>query len=256
MKTVQRRFGMLLMILAAVALIAAGCGNKPTAPEDKPAEESGSDSGTNAGSETNGDSDSDTSAGAEAKYCASPTAELENTAADDPHHKDTNPVVTIEMEDGCKVMLELYPEVAPNTVDNFLSLVNKGFYDGLGFHRIIDQFMIQGGDPEGTGGGGPGYNIAGEFAINKFNNDLQHERGVLSMARQPDPHYDTAGSQFFIMVADSPHLDGSYAAFGKVIAGMETVDGIVAHPSPAPVMKTVTADTGGTTYNEPKTIKK
>ncbi|HKL79681.1 MAG TPA: peptidylprolyl isomerase, partial [Mobilitalea sp.] len=125
-----------------------------------------------------------------------------------------NPIVTIEMTNGDVIKIELYPEVAPNTVNNFISLVNKGFYDGLKFHRVIRGFMIQGGDPEGTGMGGPGYSIKGEFALNNFDNNLKHSAGVISMARSQRP--DSAGSQFFIMHKDSPHLDGSYAGFGKV----------------------------------------
>lgn len=138
------------------------------------------------------------------------------------------PVVTIEMENGAKIEIELYPEIAPNTVNNFVSLVRKGFYDGTIFHRVIPGFMVQGGDPTGTGTGGPGYAIKGEFTANGFQNDLKHSRGVLSMARTQVP--DSAGSQFFIMVADSPHLDGQYAAFGKVVSGMEEVDRIVNSP--------------------------
>ena len=131
-----------------------------------------------------------------------------------------NPIVTIEMENGGVIKVELYPEIAPNTVNNFLSLVNKGFYDGLIFHRVIPGFMIQGGDPQGTGMGGPGYRIKGEFKHNGFSqNNLKHDRGVLSMARSMMP--DTAGSQFFIMHDKAPHLDGEYAAFGKVVAGMD-----------------------------------
>src|SRR5699024_11766750 len=129
------------------------------------------------------------------------------------------------MEGGCDVVIELYPNVARNTVNNFISLVEDGFYDGLTFHRIIPEFMIQGGDPEGTGIGGPGYSIVGEFANNGYKNDLVHERGVLSMARTQD--VDSAGSQFFIMVDNAPHLDGEYAAFGKVVEGMDVVDEIV-----------------------------
>lgn len=136
-----------------------------------------------------------------------------------------NPIVTIEMENGGVIKVELYPEIAPNTVNNFLSLVNKGFYDGLIFHRVIPGFMIQGGDPQGTGMGGPGYRIKGEFKHNGFSqNNLKHDRGVLSMARSMMP--DTAGSQFFIMHDKAPHLDGEYAAFGKVIEGMDAVDAI------------------------------
>ena len=137
----------------------------------------------------------------------------------------TNPVVTIEMANGKTMTAELYPEIAPNTVRNFVELAQKGFYNGTIFHRIIPGFMIQGGDPQGTGIGGPGYCIKGEFTANGFQNDLVHTRGVLSMARTMAP--DTAGSQFFIMVEDAPHLDGQYAAFGKIISGMETADEIV-----------------------------
>ena len=137
---------------------------------------------------------------------------------------DKNPIVTFMMENGDKIKAELYPDVAPNTVNNFIYLINKGFYDGLIFHRVIKNFMIQGGDPEGTGMGGPGYAIKGEFNMNGFENNLKHERGVLSMARSFMP--DSAGSQFFIMHQDSPHLDGQYAGFGKVIEGIEAVDKI------------------------------
>ena len=137
-----------------------------------------------------------------------------------------NPIVTIEMEDGGVIRLELYPDIAPITVDNFVSLVKKGFYDGLIFHRVISGFMIQGGDPQGTGMGGPGYTIKGEFKANGVVNNIKHERGVISMARSMMP--DSAGSQFFIMHADAPHLDGQYAAFGRVIEGIEEVDKIAA----------------------------
>ena len=136
----------------------------------------------------------------------------------------SNPIVTFEMENGDVIKAELYPEVAPNTVNNFVSLVNKGFYDGLIFHRVIPGFMIQGGDPKGVGIGGPGYSIKGEFTGNGFKNDLKHSRGVLSMARAMAPN--SAGSQFFIMHEDAPHLDGQYAAFGMVIEGIEAVDRI------------------------------
>ena len=135
-----------------------------------------------------------------------------------------NPVVTITMEDGSIIREELYPDMAPNTVRNFISLIQKGFYDGVIFHRVINGFMIQGGDPTGTGTGGPGYSIRGEFARNGFNNPLKHTAGVLSMARAMHP--DSAGSQFFIMHKDAPHLDGQYAAFGKVTEGMDVVDRI------------------------------
>lgn len=135
------------------------------------------------------------------------------------------PIVTIEMENGEKIKIELYPEIAPETVKNFVSLVKKGFYDGVIFHRVIPGFMIQGGDPSGNGTGGPGYSIRGEFTANGFENNLKHERGVISMARTANPN--SAGSQFFIMAENSPHLDGQYASFGKVLEGMEEVDRIV-----------------------------
>ena len=135
-----------------------------------------------------------------------------------------NPIVTITMENGDVIRAELYPEIAPNTVNNFISLINKKFYDGIIFHRVINGFMIQGGDPQGTGIGGPGYSIAGEFSQNGFINNLKHTPGVLSMARTQDPN--SAGSQFFIMHKDAPHLDGQYAAFGKVIEGLDVVDKI------------------------------
>ncbi len=170
-----------------------------------------------------------------------------------------NPIVTITMEDGGIIKAELYPEIAPNTVNNFISLINKEFYNGLIFHRVIPGFMIQGGDPEGRGSGGPGYSIKGEFSANGFENNLKHTVGVLSMARSMMP--DSAGSQFFIMHADSPHLDGQYAAFGKVIEGQDVVDAIAItktgwadKPVNPQVMKTVTVDTQGETYPEPETI--
>ena len=140
----------------------------------------------------------------------------------------SNPIVTIEMEGGGVIRAELYPDVAPKTVENFVSLVQEGFYDGVIFHRVIPGFMIQGGDPTGTGMGGPGHTIPGEFTANGFKNDLKHTRGVLSMARTMDPN--SAGSQFFIMHMDAPHLDGQYAAFGKVIEGIEVVDSIARTP--------------------------
>ena len=151
-----------------------------------------------------------------------------------------NPIVRITMDSGKTIRLELYPEIAPITVENFLDLVNKGFYNGLSFHRIIPGFMIQGGDPSGNGTGGPGYKIKGEFKSNGVNNDIKHERGVISMARAFDPN--SAGSQFFIMHKDAPHLDGEYAAFGKVIEGLETVDEIASVETgfqDAPIKKVV-----------------
>ena len=170
-----------------------------------------------------------------------------------------NPIMTLTMEDGGKIVAELYPEKAPQSVRNFISLANKGFYDGLIFHRVISGFMIQGGCPDGNGMGGPGYSIAGEFTANRFKNDLRHERGVLSMARTMMP--DSAGSQFFIMHEDAPHLDGQYAAFGKVTEGMDVVDAIAAsrcdyndRPLQPQRMKTVTVETFGVDYPEPKKV--
>lgn len=169
----------------------------------------------------------------------------------------TNPVITITMENGDVIKAELYPEIAPNTVRNFVSLVKKGFYDGKIFHRVINGFMIQGGCPEGTGTGGPGYTIKGEFAQNGVANSLKHDPGVLSMARAMHP--DSAGSQFFIMHKTSPHLDGQYAAFGKVTEGMDVVNKIAEtntdysdRPMEPQVMKTVTVETFGETYEEPE----
>ena len=169
-----------------------------------------------------------------------------------------NPIVTIEMENGDIMKTELYPEIAPNTVNNFISLVKKGFYDGLIFHRVIAGFMIQGGCPQGQGTGGPGYQIKGEFSGNGFQNNLKHTAGVLSMARAMHP--DSAGSQFFIMHQDSPHLDGSYAAFGKVIEGQDVVDRIAQtrtdwsdRPMTEQKMKKVTVETFGVEYPEPET---
>jgi peptidyl-prolyl cis-trans isomerase B (cyclophilin B) len=167
-----------------------------------------------------------------------------------------NPIVTFEMESGDIIRAELYPDIAPNSVNNFLSLVNKGFYNGLIFHRVIKGFMIQGGCPKGNGMGGPGYCIPGEFSANGHKNDLKHTRGVLSMARASDPN--SAGSQFFLMHEDSPPLDGKYAAFGKVTEGMDVVDAIASvrtgmndKPMSPQVMKKVTADTFGVDYPEP-----
>ena len=169
----------------------------------------------------------------------------------------SNPIVTIEMENGDIMKAELYPEIAPNTVNNFISLVKKGFYDGVIFHRVINGFMIQGGDPDGIGMGGPGYEIKGEFSQNGFKNDLKHSEGVLSMARTMIP--DSAGSQFFIMHKNSPHLDGAYAAFGKVIEGMENVNKIADvrtdysdRPMKEQKIKAMTVETFGEEYPEPE----
>lgn len=171
---------------------------------------------------------------------------------------EKNPIVTIEMDDARIIKVELYPEIAPNTVNNFISLVKKGFYDGLIFHRVINGFMIQGGCPDGNGMGGPGYSINGEFAMNGFENNLIHSEGVISMARSQMPN--SAGSQFFIMHKNSPHLDGSYAAFGKVIEGMDVVNEIAEtatdyldRPLKNQTMKHVTVETFGVDYEEPIT---
>lgn len=170
-----------------------------------------------------------------------------------------NPIVTFMMENGAVMKAELYPDIAPNTVNNFISLVKKGFYNGLIFHRVIHGFMIQGGDPQGTGMGGPGYEIKGEFAQNGFANPLKHTAGVLSMARSMNP--DSAGSQFFIMHMDAPHLDGAYAAFGKIIEGKETVNKIAETPTDyndrpleEQIMENVIIETFGVDYPEPETV--
>lgn len=172
---------------------------------------------------------------------------------------NTNPIVTIEMANGDIMKAELYPEIAPNTVNNFISLVKKGYYDGVIFHRIISGFMIQGGDPDGTGMGGPGYCIKGEFSHNGFENNLLHTKGVLSMARTMIP--DSAGSQFFIMHAAAPHLDGEYAAFGKLIEGEDVLDKIATvgtdwndRPMKPQVMNKVTVETFGVEYDEPEKL--
>ena len=171
----------------------------------------------------------------------------------------SNPIVTIEMESGAVMTGELYPAIAPNTVNNFIALANDGYYDGLIFHRVISGFMIQGGCPDGNGMGGPGYSIPGEFSANGFKNDLKHDRGVLSMARAMSP--DSAGSQFFLMHETSPHLDGQYAAFGKVIEGLDIVDAIADtktdyndRPRKKQCMKAVTVETFGVEYAEPEKV--
>lgn len=178
----------------------------------------------------------------------------------DVEYATENPVAVINVKDYGKITVELYPEKAPNTVNNFISLANKGFYNGLTFHRIIEGFMIQGGCPEGTGMGDPGYSIVGEFDVNGIENDLLHTRGVISMARG-GYSYDSAGSQFFIMHQDAPHLDGQYAAFGKVLEGMEVVDEIAAaetgyndKPETDIIIESVAVNTNGKTYAEPETI--
>lgn len=171
-----------------------------------------------------------------------------------------NPIVTITMENGGIMKAELYPEIAPNTVNNFIDLINRGFYDGIIFHRVIPGFMIQGGCPEGNGMGGPGYSIKGEFSRNGFKNELKHKKGVLSMARTMDPN--SAGSQFFIMVADAPHLDDQYASFGKITEGMEVAEDIVNakrdyndRPYEDQVIKSMTVETFGVQYSQPEIIE-
>lgn len=195
--------------------------------------------------------------------CGKDTAEndeLEFGGIGIPDPEKSHPVATIELSNGKQIVMELYPEVAPNTVNNFISLANSGFYDGTIFHRVIPNFMIQGGDPEGTGTGGPGYSIKGEFTSNGVKNHLLHVRGVVSMARSND--LDSAGSQFFIVQADSEHLDNTYAAFAKVTEGMDVVDEIANlerdqndRPTDPPVMTKVTVDTLGVEYPEPEKIQ-
>ncbi len=172
---------------------------------------------------------------------------------------EQNPIVTMKIEDRGEIKIELYPQIAPNTVNNFISLVKKGYYDGLKFHRVIKGFMIQGGDPLGNGTGGPGYGIKGEFKKNGHANDITHEPGVISMARSA--HNDSAGSQFFLMTSSSAHLDGAYAGFGKVVEGMDIVDAIENtktnfsdKPSDDQIIESVTVDTFGVEYPEPETV--
>lgn len=191
------------------------------------------------------------------------TAEQESTSEQESKPEqviENNPIVTITMENNDEIKVELYPNIAPNSVNNFISLAESGFYDGVIFHRVIPGFMIQGGDPDGTGTGGPGYSIKGEFTSNGFENELKHERGVISMARTQEP--DSGGSQFFIMVADASSLDGDYAAFGKVTDGMEAVDSIVNvetdqqdKPFEDQKIKQVKVETFGIDYPEPKKVE-
>lgn len=240
MKRTLRQPVTLLAVMCLLLVVLAGCGNKPV---------------NNNAAAGNGN----TAAGSEATAApqSTPAAATEGVPSADASH----PVVTIEMDNGAVIKAELYPEVAPNTVNNFISLIQKGFYDGTIFHRVIPGFMIQGGDPDGTGKGGPGYSIAGEFTNNGFTNNLQHTEGVLSMARGQNMN-DSGGSQFFIMAADYPSLDGEYAAFGKVTEGLDAVQAIVNLPRDAsdrpeqpPVMKKVTVDTLGVTYPEPQKVQ-
>lgn len=261
----------IILLVLALTLVIAGCGKRGT---ENAGNGTGS-SGIGGSSESSGISESTGSSGG-----AGNAGNAGNNASSTPSntpgspapaaetwtapHSDNNPVVTIEMENGQTIQIELFPDIAPNTVRNFISLASQGFYDGLIFHRVIPGFMIQGGDPLGNGTGGPGYAIKGEFAANGFQNDLPHKRGVISMARTNHP--DTAGSQFFIMVDDHPHLDGGYAAFGYVTQGMETVDEIVmqeidpndpsrSRPLNPMAIKKMTVDTKGTDYPEPEIIK-
>ena len=186
-----------------------------------------------------------------------PKSESANTESDSKKENENLPIATITVEGYGVMNVELYPEIAPNTVNNFISLANKGFYNNLKFHRIIKDFMIQGGDPKGNGTGGPGYSIEGEFTSNGFANSLKHTKGVISMARAQDPN--SAGSQFFIMSGDAPNLDGEYAAFGKVISGLDVLDKIRSvetgsndSPKKDVVIASITVDTKGVEYKEPK----
>lgn len=237
----RTRWMPLLGVILAVLLVLSACGNN-----DKGAGETAGGASNGAANESAGGSEADT----EAEATPDPDENV-------PDPNASHPLVTIEMENGGVIKAELYPEVAPNTVNNFISLIEQGFYDGTGFHRVIPGFMIQGGDPDGNGTGGPGYGIAGEFTANGYRNDLKHTEGVLSMARSEDPN--SAGSQFFIMVADAPHLDNQYASFGKVIEGMDVAMDIVNvetgdmnRPVELPIMKKVTVDTLGKDYPDPE----
>ncbi|GGA27361.1 peptidylprolyl isomerase [Paenibacillus physcomitrellae] len=248
----------LISIMLVFVLALAACGNKPEAGSSGNSNQAaGSNASNNTGNTAN---DGTNAAASEAPGSAPVTDDPSKEVEPDPAFTSSeNPVVTIEMKTGNQIQIELYPKAAPNTVNNFISLVQKGFYDGTKFHRVIPGFMIQGGDPQGNGSGGPGYSIKGEFTSNGVKNDLKHTRGVISMARAQD--LNSGGSQFFIMVADADYLDGQYAAFGKVIKGMSTVDAIVNLPRdssdmPADndldVMSKVTVDTKGKTYPEPE----
>lgn len=243
MKTTKRQYRHPFLLLAlALFLIAAGCG----VDQGKPSNGQGSGGG---GQATVSPSPSPS---------PSPTVTATEAPAEGPEllGPEKHPEVTMELSNGKVIKIELYPEVAPNTVNNFISLVQQGFYDGVIFHRVIPGFMIQGGDPDGTGMGGPGYSIPGEFTENGFDNKLKHTRGVISMARTNEP--DSAGSQIFIMVEDAPSLDNKYASFGAVIEGIEAADEIVAQDRDsndkplAPIsMKKVTVDTKGMTFEPP-----
>ena len=236
------------------------------APEDTAAGIAGddsTDSAADAATDSAAGSAADSAAGSAADSAAGSAADAVTVAGG---ASQPNPVAAIEMEDGGVIIAELYPDTAPNTVKSFISLANDGFYDGVIFHRVIPGFMIQGGDPDGSGRGGPGYSIKGEFTNNGFENDLKHARGVMSMARQgnqfdPPSAYNTAGSQFFIMVDDAPFLDEDYAAFGMVTAGMDVVDAIVLQPRDDfdkpltdQTIKSIRVNTFGIDYGPPEVI--
>lgn len=238
-----RKWTSFAILALVVLLLAAGCGKRETADPN---------------AVQGGGNGYDATATASTEPAPTNTEEADATSTVDT--SGNNPIVTIEMDSGKTIKVELYPKVAPNTVNNFISLVQKGFYDGTIFHRVIPGFMIQGGDPDGTGMGGPDYGIKGEFSQNGFKNDLKHTKGVLSMARSGNPN--SAGSQFFIMVADAPHLDGAYAAFGKVTEGQDVADEIVSvptgsqnRPKTPPVMQKVTVELNGYEAAEPEVIK-
>jgi peptidyl-prolyl cis-trans isomerase B (cyclophilin B) len=233
-----KKISLLMALLTLTGMLVTGCSPKTTG-EDPPQEESATQSEIEA--ETNTEEQS---------------AEL--TGVPDP--EKAHPVVSISIQDFGQVQLELYPEVAPNTVNNFISLAKSGFYDGLTFHRVINGFMIQGGDPDGKGTGGPGYSIAGEFSDNGFENNLKHTPGVISMARSNNP--DSAGSQFFIMHKSSPHLDGAYAAFGQVTEGLDIIDkiakvktGMADKPQDEVIMQSVTVELNGYEISDPIIIE-
>jgi len=247
MGQMKKRYSAAVFLLAVVLAVATACG--------------GGSTGKNGGTQGGGSATTPPTA------TAAPTASPEPTERPEPaptgavlESSDKHPVVTIELSNDKIIKVELFPEVAPNTVNNFISLVQSGFYDGVIFHRVIPGFMIQGGDPQGTGMGGPGYQIAGEFSSNGFENNLLHTRGIISMARTRVP--DSAGSQFFIMVEDAPSLDKEYAAFGFVTEGMDAVDEIVNQPRNSsdlpndPIsMRKVTVDTLGMTFEEPVKVQ-
>jgi len=251
------------VITIALVLIIAGCGtdNDQDPQKTNNNENVEQNNQTNNEEDTSNDSTSNDDAEDEETEQETEADNSDNNAQKEAqdYSSESNPIVTLTMESGEEIEIELYPEVAPNTVANFISLVEDEFYDGLIFHRVIPGFMIQGGDPEGIGTGDPGYNIHGEFKSNGFDNDLVHERGVISMARTQDP--DSAGSQFFIMVDNSPHLDGEYAGFGKVISGIEIADNIVSvdtdqeKPKKDQVIESMTVDTKGIDYDEPEIIE-